>query len=106
MIYFVRCGDWIKIGMAQNVIERVQSIQAHNPYPVKLLAVCKGYRAKEGALHRRFKNERRRGEWFVLSERLTAFIRRQISANDYLNGLGKRAPLSMPLDAAFCGRKR
>ena len=65
-LYIISCGEYIKIGSATNVDERVAALQASNPYPVHLEAVYtqKGYMEKE--VHEEFDKWNHRGEWFDL----------------------------------------
>jgi hypothetical protein len=78
-VYFVRCADYVKIGVASEVQERVRAIQTHCPYLVSLLyfVVC-GNSADsfrlEKDLHRKFAGVRHRHEWFVYGPEIEAEI--------------------------------
>lgn len=70
-VYFIRCGDLVKIGYAGRVEARVYSVRHGIPADTELLRVIETRtvaeaKALEGKLHDRFKSDRVRGEWFSL----------------------------------------
>lgn len=79
-VYFVRSGDFIKIGVAENVVRRVQSAAlAWNPHPVEVLGWihepdCEAAQMLERRLHQRFKAHHHRLEWFRADSELVDFI--------------------------------
>ena len=73
-IYFLQCKNYIKIGRTNNILKRMIEIQGLNPFPLKLLLVLKGDSKKEASLHARFRKDRIRGEWFILSTQMKAYI--------------------------------
>jgi excisionase family DNA binding protein len=76
-VYFIRRGDFVKIGKAGNVEKRLRALQAANPEPLELLATVyddNGH-ALERELHRKFAALRTTGEWFRLESELAEFIR-------------------------------
>jgi hypothetical protein len=79
-VYFVQMdapGFPTKIGIAQDIRQRLQTIQTHCPYRVTLVAYCWKDNAKqeEGRLHRRFTAVRMRGEWFAFKPELAEAVR-------------------------------
>lgn len=74
-VYFVQEGDCgpIKIGTSAQVAPRVRDLQVAQPRLLHTRAATKLY--EECELHRFYKRERIRGEWFRPSPRLLAFIR-------------------------------
>ena len=68
-IYIVKCDEYYKIGYSFNVVNRLNSLQGGNPYPLELILVRKLPEAKyfESVLHNVFKKFRIRGEWFKIS---------------------------------------
>lgn len=64
IVYFVMCGDAVKIGIASNLQERLKAIQTCQPYEVRLLVAVPGGRALERQYHDRYKRHSLRGEWF------------------------------------------
>jgi len=73
-IYFIECGDFIKIGHASLVDRRFASLQGAIPYELKLLAVTCGSRDFEAKLHRRFAHLLHRNEWFRKAPELMKLI--------------------------------
>lgn len=73
-VYFIQCGDFIKIGTAIDVGARIRSIRASNPHPIEVLRVIPADDALEKDLHKRFAQSRHRGEWFKPSQDLADFI--------------------------------
>ncbi len=65
-VYFVRVGDLLKIGKADNVRKRLSGLQTGSPLKLELLAVAPGGLPEEVYFHESFAAHRRRGEWFEL----------------------------------------
>lgn len=70
-VYFIRAGNNgpIKIGVADNVEKRVETLQTGNAVELIVIAVikCSSRSAafnKEAAFHKMFASKRIRGEWF------------------------------------------
>lgn len=67
-VYFIKCGEFIKIGMTTNVWSRIANLQAATPLPLVLV----GFEAwpeetlkqREAQLHQQFSHCRHRLEWF------------------------------------------
>ncbi len=67
----------IKIGIAENVQSRLDSIQSASPYPIRVIGVIpRGGIKLERELHRQFKEGRLRGEWFWPTTELLSWIER------------------------------
>lgn len=64
MLYFIRSGQYVKIGVSANPRGRIASIQTGNPEPVEVLAIVEGDASLEADLHRRLASFRKQGEWF------------------------------------------
>lgn len=56
----------VKIGCTDNPERRLRHLQTGSPLPLQLLALFEGGFLVEAALHRRFADKRRHGEWFDL----------------------------------------
>ncbi|WP_435191318.1 GIY-YIG nuclease family protein [Streptomyces sp. bgisy126] len=56
----------VKIGWSDNPERRLRHLQTGSPVPLQLLALFEGGAVMEAALHRRFADKRRHGEWFDL----------------------------------------
>jgi hypothetical protein len=77
MIYFIQVGrdGPIKIGATRYPVEqRCAAFQTGNPYPLRVFGTIEGNHADEAELHRRFAKDWIRGEWFLPSDALVAFI--------------------------------
>ena len=69
-IYLIRCGDYLKIGIASNLYERLSQLQIGNPLPLRLCCYFETTNPEkdEKSLHRLFQQHHVRGEWFRLDE--------------------------------------
>lgn len=79
-VYFLRCGEFIKIGKAFDVLKRYATLYASNPYPLEPLGFVPvtgldDLHSEEYALQRRFHSHRHRGEWFHAHEEIVAYIK-------------------------------
>lgn len=79
VIYFleVQHGEkHIKIGRVQagGLAARLSGIRTGCPYEITLIATVKGGKDEEAALHKKFKADRLRGEWFRRSEKLAKYL--------------------------------
>jgi phage anti-repressor protein len=65
-VYYIKCGDYTKIGYTFNLPERLQTLQVANP--IKLIVVktelCQFPNIRETYLHKKYKHLCVRGEWF------------------------------------------
>lgn len=82
MVYFIQCGDLVKIGTAANPNRRISELRSANPYPLTLRATMAGGLATELALHALFQADRQQGEWFALSPALEGLIGAQEEGHD------------------------
>jgi hypothetical protein len=73
-VYFAKCLDRVKIGVAKNPATRLKQFQTACPYPVEIVWTCKGGYPKEREFHERFSTLHVNGEWFRLEEGLADFI--------------------------------
>lgn len=74
VIYFIRCEDFVKIGLAKDENKRLADMQVGNPFPLDLLFTEPGGFKHEAALHRRFAEYRSAGEWFRIEGALAEYI--------------------------------
>lgn len=72
--YFIQAGvdGPVKIGIAEDVEERLKQLQTGCPDDLRLIGRIRGN--CEADLHKRFERLRLRGEWFKPDVRLMAFI--------------------------------
>ena len=77
IIYFIKCGDHIKIGRTTNSLsERLQTIQIYNAEPVKYHFAYYGKHEDEPKTHKMFASDRVRGEWFRHSDSIESHIQK------------------------------
>lgn len=79
-VYFIRCRQFIKIGRAKNIRQRLADISCTVPFHLELAAIvpCESVaQAKESERehHDRFRFLRYRGEWFRYEGELVEYIR-------------------------------
>ena len=72
MLYFIRCGQYVKIGVSARPWARLAEFQTANPEPLEMLAIGPGDYGFESELHRLFGEHRGVGEWFHDNERIRA----------------------------------
>jgi hypothetical protein len=68
-VYAVRCGEWIKIGVARDIANRMGGMRVNCPYPLTLVGSRQLPSAQdalriESAVHRELAGQRHFGEWF------------------------------------------
>ena len=82
VVYFVDCGSFTKIGhTAQRIIDRMNGIKTHNPFPLALWGLIAGPVSLEREIHEVLASHRRRNEWFEFDEPTKGDIRRWIAEN-------------------------
>jgi hypothetical protein len=73
-IYFVRSGEYIKIGKSKVWRTRVTNMQVGSPHTIIVLLVLISEPKLERQLHKRFRADHFRGEWFHSSPAILAYI--------------------------------
>lgn len=73
-VYFIEGAGMIKIGIANNVSSRFNSIRTMSPVPLNLIGFISGNIALEAQLHSRFHQYRRHGEWFVDCQEIRSYL--------------------------------
>lgn len=63
-VYVVRSGDFIKVGVTDDLKRRFRGLQATNPFDLELVASFPGDLDLERYIHRYFVADRHRFEWF------------------------------------------
>lgn len=88
-VYFVQAGENgpIKIGIATNFEIRLRDLNVSNPCEVKVLALIRGNKKQERALHKRFAHLHIKGEWFRPEEELLQFCDELSKRNDNLESV-------------------
>lgn len=64
-----------KIGYSVNPHKRISAIQTGCPYPIEIIAIVKGSREMEKALHRKYVMYKTSGEWFRYEGKLKESIK-------------------------------
>lgn len=67
-------AGYVKIGRAQNIADRLESLQPGHPVRLRLLAVLSFDPERERALHARWARLRAHGEWFAEDAELCEFV--------------------------------
>lgn len=74
-VYFVRAGEFVKIGQSTRWKDRVNEMQVGSPYTIIPLLVLVGPPRLERELHKRFWTDHFRGEWFHMGPAIRRFIK-------------------------------
>lgn len=74
LVYFVKSGDWVKIGVTSNLTRRLAALQTGSPLGIKLLLTLSGGKTLEQKFHQAFRELRHNGEWFWLADSLSRYI--------------------------------
>ena len=94
-VYFMRAGDFIKIGTTNNLMRRLMVLQIGCPLPVSLEVAILGGAKLEKAIHDRFLPYRRHGEWFHAADDIQKFMAKCLDRV-------QRANVDKWQKAAFC----
>ncbi len=94
-IYFIRCGDFVKVGYSVNPKRRHQQLAASTPHNLVLVATYPGTQFIETKLHRylaayRYRKDRR--EWFVWCEAIETITKTGIPPPEILSPPKGRKP--------------
>lgn len=103
MIYFIGCGEYVKIGKSNNTQLRLKTLQVGNPYPMTLLKEVDVLDKVETFLHKKFAHLKTRNEWFLLDTELMEFIE---NADEEFVGFGgnpTRTKRKVPLEKSGRG---
>lgn len=73
-VYFIACGDRVKIGYSEDPVKRLAKINSDSPWPCELLGYVKAGDFPESEIHQRFAPVRLHSEWFALTDEIRAFI--------------------------------
>lgn len=78
MIYFIKCGEYVKIGHSGQVRHRLNELRSSNPAELELLFCLDGGLREESGWHIRFVKYHHRNEWFYLAGELAEFVKEHI----------------------------
>lgn len=66
-LYFIKGGEYIKIGVSNNPYKRKTALQTGNPFKLRFICILPlGYET-ESLLHKHLKEYRAEGEWFEIN---------------------------------------
>lgn len=74
MIYFIKQGDYVKIGFTNRFKTRLTQLQVSSPIKLEVLAIIDGDKNDEQKFHNQFKHIASNGEWFIHCDELKSFI--------------------------------
>lgn len=74
-VYFIRCREFVKIGIAADVHKRLAALRSGCPYELELLGTVEGGRHRERRLHTVLHSEWHHGEWFRFDSKLRRVLR-------------------------------
>jgi hypothetical protein len=80
-VYFIRAGDYIKIGVASDPHRRLREHQTSSPQKLELVGVIEGGRELERALHAMFSDAHVNGEWFKPTAKMLAIAQGTITVS-------------------------
>lgn len=60
--YFIKCGDYVKVGSSRNPARRLKDLQSDNPYPLSLMWV--DIVNDENYWHTKLQSCHHHGEWY------------------------------------------
>lgn len=64
VVYFVRAGDFVKVGITTDLHRRLATLRTSNPHEVELLGVVLGGADRERHVHDALSSFHYRREWF------------------------------------------
>lgn len=88
-VYFMHAGQFVKIGLSNDVKRRRQQIQGSNPEKVKLLLAMRGNTYYEEAWHAVFHEYHVRGEWFEFGPRIKRAIDKGLDYIKHMHARGE-----------------
>jgi hypothetical protein len=91
-LYFIRCGDEMKIGRSGNPARRMATMKTGNTRPLALVATLPGMGWQEKVWHMAFCNDRIGGEWFTVTPALEQAIAAAVSGNEWIATLPAPLP--------------
>ncbi len=74
MIYFIKQGEYVKIGFTNRFKTRLNQLQVSSPIKLEVLGIIDGDKNDEQRLHNKFKHIASNGEWFIYCDELKKFI--------------------------------
>ena len=87
VLYVLRAGPFVKIGVAKSITNRLKQIQTGNPYAVEVvrtyvLSSEEKAKAAEAMLHTKYAKLKAAGEWFSMSSGMLEDIDNHVKADN------------------------
>lgn len=80
-LYFIQCGDAIKIGISSDPEIRLETLATGAPGKLTLIAMIKNCGDKENYCHKYLSHLRIHGEWFRYTEEINKLIKELNESN-------------------------
>ena len=74
MIYFIKQGDYVKIGFTNRFKTRLNQLQVSSPIKLEVLGIIDGDKNNEKDMHEKFKHISSNGEWFMYCDEIKYYI--------------------------------
>lgn len=72
-VYFLKCNEFVKIGMTGNLLTRLQNFKTNNPLQMEIIGLFNGGRKEEAILHKKFEHLSLRNEWFLYNQEIAQY---------------------------------
>jgi hypothetical protein len=82
-VYFIECGDFVKIGYSANPELRLAALQVSTPHQMRLLGTIAGDHEVESRLHQICRVHHHKGEWFRKTGTILGYIERLLTRTPY-----------------------
>lgn len=89
LVYFMRAGKYVKIGITKDIQRRLAQIQSACPLTITIVWAEQANICYEEFLHAYFHEHREHGEWFLYTDRVARFVKDQLSSLHRLQARGK-----------------
>jgi len=86
-VYFLKCGDLVKIGTTKDLEKRKRQLATGNGKEMKFIYVVLGGKDVEYGYHLMFADDRIKGEWFR-AETIERFIKRDVMTRQVMTEEG------------------
>lgn len=96
-VYFLRSGEFVKIGRSTRLDMRIRTLRIQLPFPIRIINAfpCEDSRKAEKHFHEHYEPFRSNGEWFKLDDRIDETVLSRIKymsepRGEYIFGLAAR----------------
>ena len=78
-VYFIKCGQYVKIGKTLDIDKRIDEIKRNNPFDLSILLFLDHLNERiEPAFHKYFADNRYVREWFYYEPNIIKFVKKPI----------------------------